>query len=47
MNFCPEEYDAGASSSKREWKTTQHTSMHFEVIFEFKKVISRNILKRL
>jgi hypothetical protein len=32
MNFYPEEYDAGASPTKHEWKTTQCTSMHFEVM---------------
>jgi len=31
-------FDTGASPTKSKWKTTQCSSMHFEVIFEFKKV---------
>jgi hypothetical protein len=40
MNFFPKEYDVGAFSTKCKRKTTQHSSVHFEVIFEFKKGIS-------
>jgi hypothetical protein len=39
--------DAGPSSSKRKWRTTQCPSVHFEVFLNFKDEMSRNILKIL
>jgi hypothetical protein len=44
MNFCPEEYDVGASSSTCKWRKTQYPSVHFEMILNFKDGISRKYL---
>jgi hypothetical protein len=39
MIFFPE-YDAGASSSKHTWKTSQHPSVPFEIILNYKVGVS-------
>jgi hypothetical protein len=47
MNICLEEYVARASSSTCKWRTTQHPSMHFEVILNFKDGVSYKYLERI